>query len=137
MTHPIWEIMRREGRTMRGLARRIGYHYGHLYEVKAERRIASATFRQRCAEKLGRPESELFEPFPPVAVGPGRPKPSPLGKDELTLPATAKALGVTRQRVHQMVNRGTLPAKPWGRRRCRVRQQDVERRLEERREVTE
>lgn len=62
MKHPIWAIMREEGRTLRWLAKRIGYQDLHLYAVRAGRRGVSPRLRRACAAALGRPESELWLP---------------------------------------------------------------------------
>lgn len=62
--HPIWCIMRDEGRSLRWLSKKVDYHEVHLYDVRAGRRRASSLLRQRCATALNRPESELFIPEP-------------------------------------------------------------------------
>ena len=57
---PIWKIMEHEGRRQTWLARRISYSVEHVTRVKSGDLPASWVFRSRCAEVLGRPESELF-----------------------------------------------------------------------------
>lgn len=64
MTHPIWAVMRDEGRSLRWLSNRTGYCYALVRGVKYGTHRASDTFRARCATALGRRESELFIPEP-------------------------------------------------------------------------
>lgn len=57
---PIWQILADEGRRQSWLAERIGYDQAHISRIKSGLLTATPTFRARCAEALGRPESELF-----------------------------------------------------------------------------
>jgi transcriptional regulator with XRE-family HTH domain len=58
--HPIWDLLRDEGRSQRWLARRAGYSASHVHNVAAGNNPASAVFRAKCAAVLGLPERELF-----------------------------------------------------------------------------
>lgn len=58
--HPIWDLLRAEGRSQAWLARRTGYSTSHVHNVAAGNNPAAAVFRRKCAEVLGLDEAELF-----------------------------------------------------------------------------
>lgn len=60
MEHPIWTVMEHQGRTLAWLARRIGYSHSHVKNVRSGGAIATANFRERCAQALDLPENVLF-----------------------------------------------------------------------------
>ncbi len=58
--HPIWLILKEQGRSKVWLARSINYSYCYVKGVAAGTFGASAEFRRRCAVALNLPESVLF-----------------------------------------------------------------------------
>src|SRR5262245_21327982 len=59
--HPVFALVRADGRTAAWLAREVGYSPGHLHNVAAGFWPASDVLRARVASRLGRDEAELFD----------------------------------------------------------------------------
>lgn len=62
--HPVFGIVRADGRHFRWLASRIGYSHSHVKNVAGGHFPASPRFRAACATLLGMPERELFHGAP-------------------------------------------------------------------------
>lgn len=60
VAHPLWDVMRREGRMTLWLAEATGFSESYVRGVKAGYWNASPNFKQRVCEALNRPETELF-----------------------------------------------------------------------------
>jgi transcriptional regulator with XRE-family HTH domain len=58
--HPIWEVLRGQGRKLPWLARRTRYSYGYVRLIACGAADPSKEFRQACASALDMPESLLF-----------------------------------------------------------------------------
>ena len=67
MPHPIWALLDAEGRRLEWLARQAGYTPEYVSRVKNGRVPLTGPFRARCAEVLGRTDSELFDLSEPLA----------------------------------------------------------------------
>jgi hypothetical protein len=59
--HPVFALLREDGRQKRWLAGKIGYSAGHVRNVAAGFWPASARFRAACADLFGRDETDLFD----------------------------------------------------------------------------
>ena len=58
--HPVFAIVRADGRHFGWLAQRIGYSHSHVRNVASGQFPASPRFRAACAALLGMPERDLF-----------------------------------------------------------------------------
>jgi hypothetical protein len=58
--HPVFAIVRADGRHFRWLAQRIGYSHSHVKNVACGQFPATPRFRAACARLLDMPESVLF-----------------------------------------------------------------------------
>lgn len=68
--HPIWGIVKDQGRSYVWLARKTGYSVSHVRGLASQVRgwQPGPRFRQRAAELLEMPEEELFLPPAPKEV---------------------------------------------------------------------
>ena len=58
--HPIWLIIDHQGRSLTWLARKSGYSFSHVRNVKCGLARMTPNFRMRCAQALDLPEQVLF-----------------------------------------------------------------------------
>jgi transcriptional regulator with XRE-family HTH domain len=58
--HPIWRILKEQGRSQKWLAKRIGRSHSHVRHCSIGQRNPGQEFRQRCADVLGIPVDMLF-----------------------------------------------------------------------------
>lgn len=63
--HPIWDILRHQGRSLKWLADRSEYNPKYVRGIACGWFPAAAEFRQKCARVMDLPESVLFLPAPP------------------------------------------------------------------------
>lgn len=68
--HPIWAILRADGRSQAWLARVTGYSVSHVHNVSAGNNPAAPAFRARCAAALKLDEATLFHPAEPSIASP-------------------------------------------------------------------
>jgi len=59
--HPVFGLLRADGRHKLWLAGQIGYSHQHVRNVAAGQFAASPRFRAACAALFGRDETELFD----------------------------------------------------------------------------
>jgi hypothetical protein len=59
--HPVFRLVREDGRSLAWLARKIGYSHGHVRSVASGSWPAVARFRAACVALLGGSEHDLFD----------------------------------------------------------------------------
>jgi transcriptional regulator with XRE-family HTH domain len=68
IAHPIWQILREQGRNNVWLAKRTGYRYTYVRQMACGAEPVTAEFRRRAAEVLNVPESILSPEPEPASV---------------------------------------------------------------------
>lgn len=118
---PVWEVLIEQGRSLKWLARKMGYSHGYIRNVKAGFEPPSPAFRHRAARAFNLPESILFLRREPAEVAWPSAKKHQQGGVEMTIHATrpvaplltvrdtARRLQLGEATVRHRISRGELP----------------------------